>query len=112
MGDDVVLVGEGEVDEEAVDLGEEMSALDEAGGGFFGGGGVVRKAATVRETRECSLERGSEISPRTNPPRAWHACVRSPRVGERREERTEGKSVLANVGTKIEGWEIDRSCIA
>lgn len=106
IGEDVGLVGEAEEDGETVDLeGKRLvvSVLDEAGDGFLGGGGVVRKAATVWETRVCSLERGSEIRPITNPPRAWHACVRSARVGARRDERIEGRSVAAKVGTKMAG---------
>jgi hypothetical protein len=104
MGEDMGLAGEAVEDEVAVGLeGSALDLLGEAGGGFLRGGGTVRKAATVLETRVCSLDGGSEISPTTNPPRAWHACVRSPRVGARREERTDGRSVVANVGTKMAG---------
>jgi len=65
------LVYEGEEDEVAVGLEREGEsfllgeAIDR-----LGRGGVMRKAATMRETRVCSLERGSEVSPMTNPPRA------------------------------------------
>lgn len=115
IGEERGLVGETGEDEVAAGLEVEESAPDLLGdvdGLTLGGGGVVRKAATVLETRVCSLERGSEVSPMTNPPRAWHACVRSPRVGARRVERIEGRSVVANIGTKIAGWATDRSCIA
>jgi hypothetical protein len=108
------LVGVEEEDEVMLCLEGEDVVLGLLGeiGGLLGGGGVVRKVATVWETRVCSLERGSEVSPMTNPPSAWHACVRSPRVGASSEESTEGRRVVANVGTKMAGWEIDRSCTA
>lgn len=104
IGEQKGLVGEAEEDEVTAGLeGEASDLLGDVDGRFLGGGGVVRKAATVLDTRVCNFERGSEISPTTNPPRAWHACVRSPRVGARRVERTEGRSVVAKVGTKIAG---------
>jgi hypothetical protein len=105
MGEDVDLVGVAEEDEVTLGLEGEDKALGLLGeiGGLLGGGGVVRKAATVWETWVCSLDRGRDVSPITNPPSAWHACVRSPRVGASSEESTEGRIVVANVGTKMAG---------
>ena len=52
-----------------------------------------------------------EMVPRTNPPRAWHACIRKARVGARRLERIDGR-ISVKDGTNVAGRKIDRSWTA
>jgi hypothetical protein len=48
-----------------------------------------------------------------NPARAIQACERKAKVGATKDERTDCKTELSvNVGTKRDGWAMERSCMA